>query len=102
MSMFDASVTARTSLSRCRGQSAEGYRLRQGATGAARIVFPTEVDHGALAPSADEVIVEGGADCGADDRDEPSGPALDNLAAGLHGDALDDPRHEAVHHLFFQ
>src|SRR6266702_1317779 len=57
---------------------------------------------GALTPGANEIVIEACANNRTGKGDEASGPFLDHLGAGFGGNALNDARHKAVDHFFFQ
>ena len=55
-----------------------------------------EVCLGALAPGPHEPVVQGSANGGAGQRDQPSRPLFHNFSAGPCGNSLDHPRHKFV------
>src|SRR5579872_4393461 len=56
----------------------------------------------ALAPPANEIVIQSAADQGTDNRQQPSCPFLHKLSAGFGSDALNNARNKPVHHVFLQ
>src|ERR1022692_2011439 len=57
---------------------------------------------GALAPGAQEPVVQSGADGGTDERNHASRPLFYYFDAGSRGDSLNHARNELVDHFLFQ